>query len=291
MQFIQHALDAFLELAAILGACDHAGQIERNQTLILEVFRYVAGDDLLCQAFGNRRLADARVTDQSRIVLGAAGQNLDDAIDLVLTADDRVQLTFASGLGQVLAVLFNGLSCIAVRAACRTLLCHGDIFFGAADRLQQGGVQLLHVDTQRVQYAQRDVLTFADKAEQQVLGAHIADTQLAGRHDGQFYDLLGARGQALRGVLVGCALAGHFFDLGFDLFGGHAKFSQRFPGDAAVFLGKAGQQMLGTNIAVAHLACGFLGQTQGVGRTFGESILIEHKVSTSFLKEEIFIRG
>ena len=47
-QLFDDLLDALLELAAVLGACDHAGQIERDDTLALQRLRDIAGNDLSC---------------------------------------------------------------------------------------------------------------------------------------------------------------------------------------------------------------------------------------------------
>ena len=99
LQLLQNALDALLELAAILCACNHAGQVKRDELLVLEVIRYVARRDLLRQTLGNCGLADARVANQCRVILGTAGQNLDDAVDLVLATNDRVELTVTRSLG------------------------------------------------------------------------------------------------------------------------------------------------------------------------------------------------
>ena len=51
--------------------------------LPLQGLRYVAGYDLLSQALDDGGLADARITDQRRVVLGAAGQDLDDTLDFL----------------------------------------------------------------------------------------------------------------------------------------------------------------------------------------------------------------
>ena len=53
---------------------------------------HVAGHDPLGQALDDGGLADAGLADQHRVVLGAAGQHLDDPADLGVTADDRVEL-------------------------------------------------------------------------------------------------------------------------------------------------------------------------------------------------------
>ena len=53
---------------------------------------HVAGDDALGEALDDRGLADAGLADQDRVVLGAAREHLDHAADLLVAADDRVEL-------------------------------------------------------------------------------------------------------------------------------------------------------------------------------------------------------
>ena len=77
--------------------------------LVLQRLRHVAADDALGQPLHDGRLAHARLADEHGVVLGAARQDLDDAADLLVAADDRVQLA-GSGLGgEVAAVLLEGL--------------------------------------------------------------------------------------------------------------------------------------------------------------------------------------
>ena len=94
-------LQPLLELAAILGARDQRADVERDQPLVLQLLRHVAGDDALGQPLDDRRLADARLADQGGVVLGAAGEDLHDPLDLVLAADHRVELAVAGRFGQV----------------------------------------------------------------------------------------------------------------------------------------------------------------------------------------------
>ncbi len=61
------------------------------------------------EAFDDRRLADAGFTDEHRVVLCAARQHLDDASNLFIAADDRVELSLAGRFGQVAAVPFKRL--------------------------------------------------------------------------------------------------------------------------------------------------------------------------------------
>ena len=60
--------------------------------LSLQAFRHVAVDDAQRQALDDRRLADAGLADQHRIVLGAARQHLDGAADFLVAADHRIEL-------------------------------------------------------------------------------------------------------------------------------------------------------------------------------------------------------
>ncbi len=91
-QFVQHGLQALLELAAVLGAGQQRRHVERQHALVLERLGHLAGDDALRQAFDDGGLADAGLADQHRVVLGAALQHLDGAADLVVAADHRVEL-------------------------------------------------------------------------------------------------------------------------------------------------------------------------------------------------------
>ena len=123
--FAEHGLQPLLELAAIFRAGDQRAHVERHQPLFLQRFRHVAIDDAQRQAFGNRRLADARFADQHRIVLGAAREDLDGAADLVVTADDRVELAFAGFRRQVTGIFLQGVEALlGIGAIGRAALAH-----------------------------------------------------------------------------------------------------------------------------------------------------------------------
>ena len=59
------------------------------------------------QPLDDGRLADARLADQHGIVLGAARQHLDRAADLLVAADDRIELALRGGLGQVAGIFLQ----------------------------------------------------------------------------------------------------------------------------------------------------------------------------------------
>ena len=74
-------------------------------------------DDAPGQAFGDGGLAHAGLADQQRVVLAAAAQDLDHALDLVLAADQRIDLAVLGGLVQVLRELLQRRSLLVLLAA------------------------------------------------------------------------------------------------------------------------------------------------------------------------------
>ena len=101
---LEHRLQPLLELAAVFRAGDERAHVERDDALVLEPLGHVAAHDAAGQPFDDRGLADAGLADQHRIVLGAARQHLDDAADLLVAADHRIELALARQLGEVAAV-------------------------------------------------------------------------------------------------------------------------------------------------------------------------------------------
>ena len=101
---LQHGLQALLELAAILRARDERAHVEGDDSLVLQPFGHVAAHDAAGQALDDRRLADAGLADQHRVVLRAPGQHLDHAADLVVAPDDRVELASLGERGQIAPV-------------------------------------------------------------------------------------------------------------------------------------------------------------------------------------------
>ena len=146
---LEDGLEPLLELAPVLGPGQHAADVERDQALALQALGHVAVGDAPGQPLDDGRLADAGLADEDRVVLGPAGQHLDDAADLLVPADDRVDLAVACPLGEVLAVLLERLELVL-----RVLA--GDPVAAAhvAQRLQQ----LLAADAQAVAHGQQQVL-------------------------------------------------------------------------------------------------------------------------------------
>ena len=105
----EHGLQPLLELAAVLRAGEERADVERPDALALQPLGDVAGDDALGEALGDGGLPDARVADQDRVVLRPAREHLDDAADLLVAPDHRVELALLGELGQVAAELLQRL--------------------------------------------------------------------------------------------------------------------------------------------------------------------------------------
>ena len=131
-----------------------------KQALFLQAFGHVAVDDAQRQALDDGGLADAGLADQHGVVLGAAGQHLDGAADLLVAADHGVELLVAGGLGQVAGVALQGV--VAV-------LRGGRVGGLALADIGGGGLQLLGVDA-RVLQRLGGGLAVLGQGDQQALG-------------------------------------------------------------------------------------------------------------------------
>ena len=92
---LEHGLQALFELAAILGAGEERRHVERQHALALERLGHLAVHDALGEALDDRSLAHTGLADQHRVVLGPALQDLDRAANLVVAADDGVELALS----------------------------------------------------------------------------------------------------------------------------------------------------------------------------------------------------
>ena len=101
----QDGLQPLLELTTILGASDERSHIERHDTLVFEALGDVAANDTLGEPLRDRRLSDSRLADENGVVLRSAGENLDHTTDLVVSADDRIELALSGELREISAVL------------------------------------------------------------------------------------------------------------------------------------------------------------------------------------------
>ena len=114
---LDQALHAAFELTAELGARHQRGEIQQIDLLLPQLEGYVTGDDALRQSLGDGGLAHARLADEAGVVLLAAVQDLHHPLNLLLAADDGVQLAVTGALAQVDAVIVQELALLVLFAA------------------------------------------------------------------------------------------------------------------------------------------------------------------------------
>ena len=189
LDLVEDGLEPLLELAAVLGAGDHRAEVERDQPLVPQRLRHVAGHDPLGQALDDRGLADAGLADQHGVVLGPPGQHLDHPADLGVPADDRVELAVAGGRGEVDAVLLQRLvRALGVRRGHPGRA--ADLLERAEQRVRGGAVPAQ-------QRGHRAAL--GGQADQQVLGRHVFVGQLLGLLDRGGHHLVQVAAELRRG--------------------------------------------------------------------------------------------
>ena len=185
---LEDGLEPLLELAPVLGPGHHGREVEGDEPLVLQAFGDVALDDAPGQALDDGRLAHAGLADEDGVVLRPPGQHLDHPPDLLVAADDRVELPGPGGLGQVTAVALQRLVLLLGVLA-------GDPV--AAPHLLQGAEELLPADADAV-----------GEGQQEVLGREVLVVQLGPGGVGRLHDgsrMLAAELRRLTAVGLGQA--------------------------------------------------------------------------------------
>ena len=102
--FLNHALEALLELTLVFCACDEGAHVQGEEPFALEVLGHLPVHYLGGQSLCNGGLTHAGFAHQDGVVLRAPRKNLQHAADLVVTAYHRVQLPLGSRTSEVYGV-------------------------------------------------------------------------------------------------------------------------------------------------------------------------------------------
>src|SRR4029079_17918910 len=170
-------LQPLLELAAVLRAGDERSEVERVDLLVLQELGHLVRRDARGEALDDGGLADARLADQHRVVLRAPREDLHQALDLGLPADDRVELALGRLLRQVAAELVEELRALRLLARGAAASAAALTAAGAGEHADDLVANLLGVGVEVEQDARRDALVLANEAEQDVLGADVVVTE------------------------------------------------------------------------------------------------------------------
>ena len=265
LDLIQHALEPFLKLAAVLGAGHQRAHVQAEDGAALQVLGHVPADDPLGQALGDGGLADAGLADQAGVVFGLAGQDADDVADLLVTADDGVQLLLAGQVHQVLAVLLQG-----VVGVLGVVGGHALVAAHAAQHLEEAVLG----DAKGAEQARGVGIGLAQQAEHQVLDADELILHGLGLAGGGAQHLVGGLGDI---DLVGVAArAGHpgqagqlFGHGGGEAAGVHVHFLEQLGDQPVLLAGDGQQQVFGLQGVVLVLHGQLLGGLDGLDGFLG----------------------
>ena len=273
-EFLDDPLEPFLELAAIDRPGHQAADVQLQHPLFQQRFGDIAADDALGQSLDDGRFAHAGVADEGRVVLGAAGQDLDDALDLGLPPDDRVQFARVGQGGQVGAQLIHGRR--------RALLPDAGVDRGFLHELRNPIPDLFGGRAQAAQHIHGDPFAFADQAQQQVLGADVVVVQAAGLIHSQLDHPLGAGGEGRLGVDGTRAPPNGSFHLFAHALRRDVEAFEDAHRHAALFGHQAQQNVFCADVAVVQAASLFSGSGQNPSGPFGKAIQVICHVLTSF---------
>ena len=268
---LHHLLEALLELAAVLRPGHEGREVQRVDLLVLEQVRHLVARDALGEALDDGGLADAGLADEHRVVLRAAREDLHHALDLVLAADDRVELAIGGQLGQVAPELLQQLARLLVGGRPT-----GGLALLAATRAREHAddlvADLLGVGVEVRQDACGDALVLAHEAEQDVLGADVVVPERQRLAKCQLEDLLGAGGER-------DLARGHLFpgpddpdDLRPDLLHRDFKPLEDPCRETFLFAQQAEEDVLGPDVVVLEGTRLFLGQDDDLARPLGEPL-------------------
>ena len=280
LDLVQHALQAFLELAAVLGTGHQSAHVQAEHDAVLQVFGHVTAHDPLGKALGDGSLADAGLTDQAGVVLGLTGQDADHVADLLITADDRVQLLLAGQIHQILTVFLQGVvGVLGVVRGHALVAAHGGkllqkLVLGDAKGTEQFGGVLGRLIQQ---------------AEEHMLHADVLVLHGLGFTGGGAQDLVGG----LRDIdLVRVAAGAGHPGQGRQLFGNgsgkaagiHVQLLEQLRDQALLLRSKGVQQMFRLQSVVLVLHSQLLGCLQSF-QSFLSILIGIHKVKPPFIPE------
>ena len=259
-QLVDDALQAFLELAAVHGAGHQRTHVELQEALAHERRGHIVGDNALCQAFHDGRLAHPGLADEGRVVLGAAGEDLNDPFDFGFASDDRVELVLLSQRGQVGGQLIDEgcLGFVGLGAGRGRLACLGRGFLQQAARL---AANLFRADAQAAQHVDGHALRLAHNAQQQVFGADVVMAEAARLVDGQLQHLFGI-GREIDAFGGRAARRGLALDHFLDALGLQPQLAQHASGHTAFLADEAEQQVLGADGRVMQSLSLLMGQAE-----------------------------
>ena len=224
----------------------------------------VALSDALGQGFHDGGLAHAGLTDQHRIVLGAAAENLDHPLYFLVSPDHRVQLFRLGGDGEVYPQLIESWGAGVAAGALSRLP------GGVAENPVGLGPHLVEGNPETLQDAGGDAFALSEQPDKQMLSADVGVVHAAGFVDGQLDHLLSPRSEANIALSRFLAAADNELHCGTDLGEVHGEAGQHPGGHALGLAHQPKEDVLGADVVVVESLGLFLGQRQDSPGSLGE---------------------
>src|SRR5947209_1696325 len=101
LDFVNDAAKALLEFAFHAGAGLQQTDIQGAHANIFERGRNIAGQDAMDEALDDGGFADAGLAGEDGIILAATHEDIDALADLLVAADDGIDIAFASFFGEI----------------------------------------------------------------------------------------------------------------------------------------------------------------------------------------------
>ncbi len=211
-------------------------------------------DDPLGEPLDDGGLADARLADEDRVVLGAAGEDLDDAADLLVAADHRVELALARELCQVAAVLLEGLVAVLGVRVVHALVA-ADVLQRLEERVAGGARALQRLGGRR---------PAVEKRQQQVLGGDVLVLEGFRLTERLLQGGVELR-RSVRGRAVGPRQRGEaLLDVGREAARVHPDLAEGRGDDATLLVEERLHEVFGRHLRVVALLRQGLGSRQGL---------------------------
>ena len=107
LKLFQQRFETLLKVTAVFGARQQRTDIQRIDGAIGHNFRHVTLHNTPCQTFGNRRLTDTGFPHQQRVIFTATTENLNSALKLFVTPNQRVNTADTSKLIEIGGEVFH----------------------------------------------------------------------------------------------------------------------------------------------------------------------------------------
>ena len=268
LYILQCLFHAFLKFPTIFRACDHSGQIQRKNPLMPQGIGHIAITDFLRQTLHNRRFPDTGVTHQAGVILRSAAQNPNDTLNLLLSADNRVEFSLLCQCRHISAEFIQcfRLGNFLLRAFVHPLHT-GRLRLAFTQKQHDILIQCLNIYAQILQKRDGKRIRFTQKCQQNMLCPDIICPQTHRLLLAALHHTLCARCH-IQGEIKFLLFPLHFANALHHLMVGHILPLQRLCGNALLHQCQPKQNMLCADIFIAKLCCGLLCPLQHIKGLF-----------------------